>query len=120
MASSIGMKRPVLASRAICIVFAMFVFPAPFRRCEDLPKALGLTSDWAIRFKQSTSVVITTEAVSKDYQRMSLGFVTLTRGPVTENSAPRWQLHEWHNGTMYHLRFAEPTNWTCAPSVALA
>lgn len=87
---------------------------------KTCPRSSGLTSDWAIRFEQSISVAATTEAVSKDYQRMSLESVTLTRGPVTENSAPRWQLHEWHNGTMYHLRFAEPTNWTCAPSVALA
>ena len=40
-ASFIGMKRPVIALLALSTVFAMFVFPAPFRRCEGLSKALG-------------------------------------------------------------------------------
>ena len=40
-ASFIGMKRPVIALLALSTVLAMFVFPAPFRRCEGLPKALG-------------------------------------------------------------------------------
>lgn len=52
------------------------------------------------------------------YGRMTLESVAATRGPRTAKISPYWQLHLWHNGTMYHLWSFEPTNWTCAPSVA--
>lgn len=53
------------------------------------PRPSGYTSDSDNPFfKVTTSIAATNEVVWKDYQSISLGFVTLTRGPVTVNSAP--------------------------------
>lgn len=77
------------------------------------PRPSGSTSDLGDPSHHATALIAaTTKAVRKAYQRMTFGSVALTSGPVTVNSAPRWQLQGWHNGTMYQLRSVEPTNWT--------
>ena len=71
------------------------------------------------KIRKRKGVLLQQHSLNQDYQRMSLGSVTLTNGPDTVSSWPNWQLHTWQRGTMYHLLFDELTNCTWAPSVAL-
>lgn len=86
--------------------------------CDAPPTALWFDIKLGNLFYENSLGSSSSKAVSKDYQRISVGSTTFTRGPMTSNSSPNWQLHQWQSGTMYHLWLVELANWTWAPSVA--
>lgn len=105
-AYSIGTNCPLSASlpRLIVVVFGIIEF--------IFVNYYAVT--WPDRFGRST---LTGWAARLFYHKIGPPF-TGTSGPHTVTWAPRWQLHEWHIGTIYHLSLLGLSGWTWAPSVA--